>query len=64
MGTGCFPGVKWPGRGVDHPPTSSAEVRERVELCIYYNLWAFVACYRVNFTFLIIIIIIIIDTLG
>jgi hypothetical protein len=20
MGTGCFPGVKRPGRGVDHPP--------------------------------------------
>jgi hypothetical protein len=20
MGTGSFPGVKWPGRGVEHPP--------------------------------------------
>ena len=30
MGTGCFPGVKWPGRGVDHPPPSRAEVKERV----------------------------------
>ena len=20
MGTGSFPGVEWPGRGVDHPP--------------------------------------------
>jgi len=28
MGTGCFPGVKRPGRGVDHPPRSSAEVKE------------------------------------
>jgi len=27
-----FPGVKWPGRGVDHPPPSSAEVKERVEV--------------------------------
>jgi hypothetical protein len=36
MGTGSFPGVKWPGRGVDHPPTSSAEVKERVELHLYY----------------------------
>jgi hypothetical protein len=25
-------GVKRPGRGVDHPPSSSAEVKERVEL--------------------------------
>ena len=27
-----FPGVKRPGRSVDHPPPSSAEVKERVEL--------------------------------
>ena len=33
MGTGSFPGVKQPGRGVDHPP-SSAEVEGRVELYI------------------------------
>jgi hypothetical protein len=26
------PGVKRPGRGVDHPPPSSAEVKEREEL--------------------------------
>jgi hypothetical protein len=26
MGTGSFPGVKRPGRGVDHPPPPSAEV--------------------------------------
>jgi len=32
MGTGSFPGVKWPGRDVDHPPPSRAEVKERVEL--------------------------------
>jgi hypothetical protein len=35
MGTGSFPGVKRPGRGVDHPPPSSAEVKKRVELYIY-----------------------------
>ena len=29
------PGVKRPGRGVDHPPVSSAEVKERLELCLY-----------------------------
>jgi len=32
MDTGSFPGVKLPGRGVDNPPPSSAEVKERVEL--------------------------------
>jgi len=30
--TGSFPGVKRPGRGVDHPPPFSAEVKESVEL--------------------------------
>jgi len=36
MGTGFFQGVKGPGRGVDHPHTSSAEVEERVEQYIYF----------------------------
>ena len=27
-----FPGIKWPGRGPDHPPSSSAEVKDSVEL--------------------------------
>jgi len=35
MGTGSFPGVKQPGHGIDHPPPSSAEVKERVELYHY-----------------------------
>ena len=35
MGTGSFPGVKRPGRGVDRPPPSSAKVKERVELYLY-----------------------------
>jgi hypothetical protein len=29
------PGVKQPGRGVDHPPVPRSEVKERVELYIY-----------------------------
>ena len=32
---GLFRGIKRPGRGVDHPPLSSAEVKERVELYLY-----------------------------
>ena len=35
MGIGSFPGVKRPGRGVDHPPLYTAEVKERVELYLY-----------------------------
>jgi hypothetical protein len=35
MGDGSFQGVKQPGRGVEHPPTSSAEVKERDHLCLY-----------------------------
>ena len=34
IGTGSSSGVKRPGRGVDHIP-SSAEVMERVELYLY-----------------------------
>jgi len=34
-GTCSLPGLKRPGRGVDHPPTSSAEVKESVQLNIY-----------------------------
>ena len=46
MGTGSFPAVKRARRGADHPPSSSAEVKERVEV---RPLRAFAACYRVNF---------------
>jgi len=35
MSTRSFPGVKWPRRGVDHPPLSMAEVKERVALYLY-----------------------------
>jgi hypothetical protein len=30
-----FSGVRKPGRGVNHPPPSSTEVKERVELYLY-----------------------------
>jgi hypothetical protein len=35
IGTGSFPGLKRPGRGDDHPPQPSAEVKERVELYLH-----------------------------
>ena len=35
MSAGSLPECKRPERGVDHPPPSSAEVKERVELYIY-----------------------------
>jgi hypothetical protein len=35
IGTGYCPGLKRTGRAVDHPPPSSAEVKERVELYLY-----------------------------
>ena len=37
MGTGSFQGVKRPGRGADHPPPYSADVKERVELYLYFT---------------------------
>jgi hypothetical protein len=35
MGTGSFPEANRPGCGVDHPSTSSAEVKERAGLYLY-----------------------------
>jgi hypothetical protein len=46
LGTGSFQGVKRPGRGVDHAPLSSADVKERVELYLYSPSGP-----RVNFSF-------------
>ena len=33
-----FPGVKWAWRGVNHPPSFSSGVKERVELYLYSPL--------------------------
>jgi hypothetical protein len=46
-----FPRLKLQGSGVDHPPSSSTEVKERVQLYVSL-LWAFVASSGMNFTFL------------
>ena len=35
MGTGSFPGIKWPERGADHPPLSKHRGHKRVELYLY-----------------------------
>ena len=46
MGTGSFPGVNRPGRGVDHSFPYSAEVKERVEIYLYSTsgpLWPVIA---------------------
>ena len=35
IGTGLFPGIKRPWRGVDHPPPSRTVVKEGVGLYLY-----------------------------
>jgi len=50
MGTGSFPGIKRPWRGVDHPPPHNAEVKEGVQLYLFPFL-AFVVCSWMSFTF-------------
>jgi hypothetical protein len=44
-----FLGVKRPGHGSDHAPTSSTEVKERVELYLYSPLGVH-RLFLVNFT--------------
>jgi hypothetical protein len=41
MGTGSFPGVKRPGRGADHPPPPSAEVKKEYSYTFTYPLGQF-----------------------
>jgi hypothetical protein len=50
MGTGSFPGVKRPGRGVVHPPHLAPRLKSTA-IPLLLLLWAFVACSRVTFTF-------------
>jgi hypothetical protein len=48
MGVRSLFRVKRPGRGVDHPSPSSAEVKERARLLL--PLWGVIACSRLDFT--------------
>ena len=49
-GTVYFPGLKKPGRGIDHPPHPTPKLKKEY---IYTSipLWDFVACFGVTFTF-------------
>jgi len=51
MVIGSFPGVKRPGRGVDHPHPSRTDVKEEVELYLHSPSGHFVACTRLNFLY-------------
>jgi len=54
MDTGCSPGVKRPGRGVDHPPHLTQRLKKEYSYTSI-PLWVFVTCSRVIFTFTLII---------
>jgi len=54
MGTGSSSGVKRLGSGVGHPPPSSAEVKERVQLYLYSLFGPLWPVLRVSFTFTVI----------
>jgi len=41
MGTGSSPGLKRPGRGVDYPPSSTDEVKEKTGTIILFPLCGF-----------------------
>jgi hypothetical protein len=45
--TKSFSGIKWPGHSFNHPITSSAKVKEQVELFLYplsVPLWQVIGC--------------------
>jgi hypothetical protein len=48
--TGSFPGVKRPGRGVDHPPHLAPRLKKEKGYTATPS-WLFVAFFRVNFAF-------------
>ena len=51
-GAGLFPGVKRPGRGVDHLPSCRAEVNYREEIYVpLFLVWVLVTRYGLNITF-------------
>jgi len=50
MGTGSLPGVKRPGRNVDHPPYLTPRLKKEHSYTST-TLWAFVACSRAIFIF-------------
>jgi hypothetical protein len=50
MGTGSFLGVKRPGPDADHPPHLAPRLKKEYSYSST-SLWAFVAGYRVKFTF-------------
>jgi hypothetical protein len=47
MGTGSFPGVKRPGRGVDHPPLPEPSERKSRFIPLLHT-YSFVTCSRKN----------------
>jgi hypothetical protein len=49
MVTGSFLGVKRPGRGFDHQPHLVPKLKKEYSYTSTH-FWAFVACYRMNFT--------------
>jgi hypothetical protein len=50
MGRGSLPGVKWPGRGVDHPPNLIPRLKEEYSYTSTPRL-GLLASSRVTFTF-------------
>ena len=48
MSTGSFPGVKWPGRGVDHPPHLAPRLKKEQNHVSTSPPRAFLICSRVN----------------